>query len=74
MELQKMTKAKIKEVADSIGITVSDNQTKSAMIKDFEEESWNLIKEAEEDENATVHTDEDIIRDGGYYGDDNDSK
>ena len=44
------------------------------MIKDFEEESWNLIKEAEEDENATVHTDEDIIRDGGYYGDDNDSK
>ena len=45
MELQKMTKAKIKEVADSIGITVSDNQTKSAMIKDFEEESWNLIKE-----------------------------
>ena len=38
MELQKMTKAKIKEVADSIGITVSDNQTKSAMIKDFEEE------------------------------------
>lgn len=74
MELQKMTKAKIKEVADSIGITVSDNQTKSAMIKDFEEESWNLIKEAEEDENATVHTDEDIIRDGGYFGDDNDSK
>ena len=74
MELQKMTKAKIKEVADSIGITVSDNQTKSAMIKDFEEESWNLIKEAEENENATVHTDEDIIRDGGYYGDDNDSK
>ena len=74
MELQKMTKAKIKEVADSIGITVSDNQTKSAMIKDFEEESWNLIKEAEENENATVHTDEDIIRDGGYFGDDNDSK
>ena len=74
MELQKMTKAKIKEVADSIGITVSDNQTKSAMIKDFEEESWNLIKEAEESENATVHTDEDIIRDGGYFGDDNDSK
>ena len=74
MELQKMTKAKIKEVADSIGITVSDNQTKSAMIKDFEEESWNLIKEADVDENATVHTDEDIIRDGGYYGDDNDSK
>ena len=75
MELQKMTKAKIKEVADSIGITVSDNQTKSAMIKDFEEESWNLIKEnSEEDENATVHTDEDIIRDGGYFGDDNDSK
>lgn len=74
MELQKMTKAKIKEVADSIGITVSDNQTKGAMIKDFEEESWNLIKEAEEDENATVHTDEDIIRDGGYYGDDSDSK
>ena len=73
MELQKMTKAKIKEVADSIGITVSDNQTKSAMIKDFEEESWNLIKEAEENENATVHTDEDIIRDGGYFGD-NDSK
>lgn len=73
MELQKMTKAKIKEVADSIGITVSDNQTKSAMIKDFEEESWNLIKEAEEDENATVHEDEDIIRDGGYFGD-NDSK
>lgn len=73
MELQKMTKAKIKEVADSIGISVSDNQTKSAMIKDFEEESWNLIKEAEEDENATVHTDEDIIRDGGYFGD-NDSK
>ena len=73
MELQKMTKAKIKEVADSIGITVSDNQTKSAMIKDFEEESWNLIKEAEEDENATVHQDEDIIRDGGYFGD-NDSK
>ncbi len=74
MELQKMTKAKIKEVADSIGITVSDNQTKSAMIKDFEEESWNLIKEAEENENATVHQDEDIIRDGGYFGDDNDSK
>lgn len=74
MELQKMTKAKIKEVADSIGITVSDNQTKGAMIKDFEEESWNLIKEAEESENATVHTDEDIIRDGGYFGDDNDSK
>lgn len=73
MELQKMTKAKIKEVADSIGIAVSDNQTKSAMIKDFEEESWNLIKEAEEDENATVHEDEDIIRDGGYFGD-NDSK
>ena len=73
MELQKMTKAKIKEVADSIGITVSDNQTKSAMIKDFEEESWNLIKEAEADENATVHEDEDIIRDGGYFGD-NDSK
>lgn len=73
MELQKMTKAKIKEVADSIGIAVSDNQTKSAMIKDFEEESWNLIKEAEEDENATVHQDEDIIRDGGYFGD-NDSK
>ncbi len=74
MELQKMTKAKIKEVADSIGITVSDNQTKGAMIKDFEEESWNLIKDAEESENATVHTDEDIIRDGGYFGDDNDSK
>jgi len=74
MELQKMTKAKIKEVADSIGITVSDNQTKSAMIKDFEEESWNLIKEAEENENATVHQDEDIIRDGGYFGDDNNSK
>ncbi len=73
MELQKMTKAKIKEVADSIGISVSDNQTKSAMIKDFEEESWNLIKEAEADENATVHEDEDIIRDGGYFGD-NDSK
>ena len=73
MELQKMTKAKIKEVADSIGITVSDNQTKSAMIKDFEEESWNLIQEAEQDENATVHTDEDIIRDGGYFGED-DSK
>ena len=70
MELQKMTKAKIKEVADSIGITVSDNQTKSAMIKDFEEESWNLIKEAEENENATVHQDEDIIRDGGYFGED----
>ena len=36
MELQKMTKAKIKEVGDGIGITVSDNQTKS-VIKDFEE-------------------------------------
>ena len=73
MELQKMTKAKIKEVAESIGINVSIEQTKDAMIKDFEEESWNLIQEAEQDENATVHTDEDIIRDGGYYGED-DSK
>ena len=73
MELKKMTKAKIKEVADSIGINISIEQTKDAMIKDFEEESWNLIQEAEQDENATVHTDEDIIRDGGYYGED-DSK
>ena len=73
MELKKMTKAKIKEVAESIGINVSIEQTKDAMIKDFEEESWNLIQEAEQDENATVHTDEDIIRDGGYYGED-DSK
>ena len=32
-----------------------------------------LDQEAEQDENATVHTDEDIIRDGGYFGED-DSK
>jgi hypothetical protein len=43
------------------------------MIKDFEEEAWNLIQEAEADENATVQQDEDIIRDGGYFGED-DSK
>jgi pyridoxal/pyridoxine/pyridoxamine kinase len=73
MELQKMTKSTIAEVADKIGITVSANQTKNAMIKDFEEEAWNLIQEAEADENATVQQDEDIIRDGGYFGED-DSK
>ena len=65
MELQKMTKAKIKDVADSIGITVSDNQTKSAMIKDFEEESWNLIKEQKKTKRNGAY-DEDIHRDGYF--------
>ena len=43
------------------------------MIKDFEEESWNLIEAAKADEGMTVTTDEDIIRDGGYFGEDDSS-
>jgi len=70
MELQKMTKSRIAEVGTSLGFVISQDQTKSAMIKDFEESSWNLIQEAEADENSMVHQDEDIIRDGGYFGED----
>ena len=70
MELQKMTKSRIAEVGASLGFVISQDQTKSAMIKDFEESSWNLIQQAEADENTTVHQDEDIIRDGGYFGED----
>ena len=70
MELQKMTKSKIAEVGKSLGFSISTVQTKDAMIKDFEENSWDLIQQAEEDENATVTQDEDIIRDGGYFGED----
>ena len=70
MELQKMTKTKIAEVGKSLGFSISTVQTKDAMIKDFEENSWDLIQQAEEDENATVTQDEDIIRDGGYFGED----
>tara|TARA_Y100000593_G_scaffold94702_1_gene195261 strand:+ start:28895 stop:30280 length:1386 start_codon:yes stop_codon:yes gene_type:complete len=72
LELKKMTKAKISEVADSLGFEVSESQTKDAMIRDFEEEAWQLIKQAEQDEEAQVRQDENIIRDGGYFSEDED--
>lgn len=72
MELQKMTKGKIAEVAGSLGFEVSESQTKDSMIRDFEEEAWNLIQQAEKDEEATVSQDENIIRDGGYFAEDED--
>ena len=70
MELKKMTKGKIAEIGTALGFEISESQTKDAMIKDFEEESWNLIETAKADEGMTVTTDEDIIRDGGYFGED----
>ena len=73
MELKKMTKGKIAEIGTALGFTVSESQTKDSMIKDFEEESWNLIEAAKADEGMTVTTDEDIIRDGGYFGEDDSS-
>jgi|TARA_B100001758_G_C18393710_1_gene604551 putative IMPACT (imprinted ancient) family translation regulator len=72
MELQKMTKGKIAEVAGSLGFEVSESQTKDSMIRDFEEEAWNLIQQAEKDEEATISQDENIIRDGGYFAEDED--
>ena len=42
------------------------------MIRDFEEEAWNLIQQAEKDEEATISQDENIIRDGGYFAEDED--
>lgn len=73
MELKKMTKGKIAEIGTALGFTISESQTKDSMIKDFEEESWNLIEAAKADEGMTVTTDEDIIRDGGYFGEDDSS-
>ena len=72
LELAKMTKSKIKSVGTSLGFEVSDSQTKDSMIKDFEQNAWALLKELTSREDVKVSEDENIIRDGGYFGEEPD--
>ena len=72
VDLEKLTKAKIRDEADKLGFDVNTNQTKALMIDSFEEQTNQFIADLQDSgefvsATETGDDDDDDRRDGGYF-------
>jgi len=72
IDLEKLTKAKIRDEADKLGFNVNTNQTKALMIDNFEEQTNQFIADLQDSgefvsATETGDDDDDDRRDGGYF-------